>query len=69
MRSKPTINQSWQVLFDRHKIPEQVQQHGLYHIRADEINTVREARLGAGDRVAAGGEHAQHAIPCEPAQA
>lgn len=47
MRSKPTINQSWHILFDRHKIPEQVEQHGLYRIRADEINTVREARLMA----------------------
>lgn len=47
MRSKPSINQSWQVLFDRHNIPEQVHQHGLYRIRADEINTVREARLMA----------------------
>lgn len=47
MRKKPSINQSWQVLFDRLRIPEHVKQHGLYHIHADEINTVREARLMA----------------------
>ena len=47
MRTKPSINQSWQVLFARHQIPEQVQQHGLYRIHADAINTVREARLMA----------------------
>jgi hypothetical protein len=47
MRTKPTINQSWQVLFARHQIPAHVQHHGLYRIHADEINTVREARLMA----------------------
>jgi hypothetical protein len=47
MRTKPSINQSWQVLFSRHRIPEYVARHGLFHIRADEINTVREARLMA----------------------
>lgn len=47
MRTKPSINQSWQVLFARHRIPEHVAQHGLFRIHADAINTVREARLMA----------------------
>ncbi|MFZ9858980.1 MAG: type II restriction enzyme [Roseiflexaceae bacterium] len=47
MRTKLSINQSWQVLFERHRIPEHVTQHGLFRIHAHEINTVHEARLMA----------------------
>lgn len=38
---------SWEILFTRHQIAEQVAQHGYFTISAKEINTVREARLMA----------------------
>lgn len=47
MRTKPSINQSWQVLFERHHILEHVTKHRLFRIHADQINTIREARLMA----------------------
>jgi len=46
--NKPlSINDSWQLLFERHAILEQVAQYGSFEISARQINTVREARLMA----------------------
>ena len=42
-----TINESWEILFDRHRITEQVAHYGSFRISAQQINTVREARLMA----------------------
>ena len=42
-----TINESWEILFDRHRITEQVAHYGSFRISAHQINTVREARLMA----------------------
>ncbi len=42
-----TINASWEILFNRHRIVEHVAQYGSFRITASEINTVREARLMA----------------------
>jgi hypothetical protein len=44
--NKPlSINESWQLLFERHAILDQVAQYGSFEISARQINTVREARL------------------------
>lgn len=42
-----TIEQSWEVLFDRHNILDKVHKEGSFHITSTEINTVKEARLMA----------------------
>lgn len=42
-----TIEQSWEVLFDRHDILHKVHKDGSFHITSTEINTVKEARLMA----------------------
>lgn len=42
-----TIEQSWEVLFDRHQILDKVNQDGSFQISSTEINTVKEARLMA----------------------
>ncbi len=42
-----TIEQSWEVLFDRHNILSKVNDEGFYQISSTEINTVKEARLMA----------------------
>lgn len=45
--NRPSIEQSWEILFDRHDILQRVEQDGIFRISSDEINTVREARLMA----------------------
>ena len=46
--NKPlSINDSWQLLFERHAILDHVAQYGSFEISARQINTVREARLMA----------------------
>ena len=42
-----TIEQSWEVLFDRHQILTKVNEEGFFQISSTEINTVKEARLMA----------------------
>ena len=42
-----TINASWEILFIRHRIVEQIAQYGSFRITASQINTVHEARLMA----------------------
>jgi hypothetical protein len=42
-----TIDKAWNVLFEKHDILSRVSSEGCYHIKASEINTVKEARLMA----------------------
>ena len=47
MNNPLSINDSWQLLFERHAILDHVAQYGSFEISARQINTVREARLMA----------------------
>jgi len=47
LNKPPSINESWQLLFERHAILKHIAQYGSFEISARQINTVREARLMA----------------------
>lgn len=47
MKIKPTIEQSWEILFDKHNIVKKVREDGIFKISSAEINTIKEARLMA----------------------
>ena len=47
MNNPLSINDSWQLLFERHAIIDHIAQYGSFEISARQINTVREARLMA----------------------
>jgi len=47
MNNPLSINDSWQLLFERHAIIDHITQYGSFEISARQINTVREARLMA----------------------
>jgi len=47
-RSQPTANdKAWEILFDRHKILEEVEKNGFFEIASGQINQERESRLMA----------------------
>lgn len=47
-KSKKTANdKAWEILFERHKILEEVDKNGCFEIASDEINKERESRLMA----------------------
>ena len=47
-RSQPTANdKAWEILFERHKILEEVEKNGFFEIASGQINQERESRLMA----------------------
>ena len=47
MPRKTGIDAAWEILFERHAIPDRVAEQGTFSISSAEINTVKEARLMA----------------------
>ena len=47
-KSQPTANdKAWEILFERHKILEEVEKNGFFEIASGQINQERESRLMA----------------------
>ncbi|MDR1350566.1 MAG: hypothetical protein LBJ59_07310 [Zoogloeaceae bacterium] len=47
VREKIDIEKAWEILFDRHDIAAQVSSNGSFRISANQINSIKEARLMA----------------------